>query len=295
MIASAYAHATGELHHAPGLWNAWTLDPLVLVPLALAGWLYSKGIASMWQHGVGRGIARSQAACFGAGFVALFFSLVWPLDVLGELLFSAHMAQHLVLMNIAAPLLVLGAPLGPMLAALPRSWQRGIGSAARTRGWRTGWRWSSGLAFATILQQVVMWGWHTPSGIAVALQSDPMHIAMHVSLILVALVFWTAVLNARIRRPWAAVAALFVTFKASGLPCIVLLLRDTAIYGAYGASAAAWGLAPEADEQLGWGIMMAIGSSTYLAAAIVLLAAAFMRLERRHPAGAAGRAELLEP
>jgi putative membrane protein len=158
VIASAYAHSTGELHHAPGLWNAWTLDPLVLVPLALAGWLYAKGVAGMWRHGTGRGVARWQAACFAIGFIALFFALVWPLDMLGEQLFSAHMAQHLVLMNLAAPLLVLGAPRGPMLSALPRAWQRGLGTALGTRTWRTGWRWLTGLALATVLQQAVMWG-----------------------------------------------------------------------------------------------------------------------------------------
>lgn len=69
---------------------------------------------------------------------AVFFALVWPLDRLGEALFSAHMAQHMVLMHIAAPLLVLGAPLPVMFRALPLAWRRAFGMLLRHKMWRAG-------------------------------------------------------------------------------------------------------------------------------------------------------------
>jgi len=260
MIATAWAH-TGEAHAA----GWWTLDPLVLVPLALAAWLYARGALRFGAH----------EACFAAGIAALFFALVWPLDVLGEQLFSAHMAQHLVLMNRVAPLLVLGAPLGAMLRALPLAWRRPLARLGAGRRWRALWHLACGVTFATLAQQVVLWTWHTPRGVALALENDAVHIAMHASLLAAALLFRTAVLRPHGRRYWAPIAGLVITLKVSGLVCIALLVQPGGYYTAYGELAAAWGLTAAEDEHIGWGLMMVIGSASYLAAALGLFVAAF--------------------
>ncbi len=282
------AHAHGEVSEATlDLWSAWTLDPLVLAMLAVAAGLYWRGVHSAWRRGARRaGPGPREVSAFAAGMAALVLSLVWPLDALGEVLFSAHMAQHLVLMNVAAPLLVLGAPLPAMLRALPRAGQRLVGAMVQASAWRSGWRRLSGVAAATVLQQVVLWWWHTPRGVAAALADERVHIAMHATLLVAALLFWTAVLRPRARRYWASIAALAVTLKLSGLVCITLLLLPAVRYTAYGRSAAAWGLSPAEDEQLGWGLMMIVGSLSYLAAAIALFALWFLVLERAQPAAA---------
>jgi putative membrane protein len=190
------------------------------------------------------------------------------------------MAQHLVLMNLAAPLLVLGAPLGAMLRALPPGPRRALARLGAGRRWRAAWRALSGIAMATVLQQIALWTWHTPGGVAAALESNAVHIVMHASLLAAALVFWTAVLRPRGGGYWGAVAALLVTLKVSGAVCIVLLTRDAAVYGAYGDLAAAWGLSPREDEQIGWGLMMVAGTVSYLTAAVTLVSVALARLER---------------
>jgi putative membrane protein len=267
------AHAHGGAG-AAGLWTAWALDPFVLVLLGAAALLYWRGSLRL----------RGREACFAAGMAMLFFALVWPLDALGEQLFSAHMAQHMVLMNLAAPLLVLGAPMGAMLRAMARPWRRALARLAAAGAWRAGWGALSGVAVATALQQAALWAWHTPAGVAAALESDAVHVAMHATLLAAALLFWTAVLRPRSGRSWASIAALAVTLKATGVACIVLLLQPGGLYPAYGALAAAWGLTPEQDEHLGWGLMMLLGGTTYLGAALALLGASLGRMER--PGGA---------
>lgn len=263
--------------------STWTLDPLVIVPLLLAAALYAAGVGTARRRsGLGRGVRARETAAFAAGMAALFFALVWPLDALGEALFSAHMAQHLVLMNLAAPLLLLGAPLPAMFRALPASWRRALGALLASRAWRAGWRRISGAAAATLLQQVALWAWHTPRGMAAALENDAVHIAMHASLLAAALLFWSAVLHPGRRRHWAALAALAATLKVSGLVCIVLLLLPGVRYPAYGGSAAAWGLSPLEDEQLGWGLMMVVGSTSHLVAAVALFARWFLGHEPTH-------------
>ena len=265
LAAAALPLASGNaLAHGGEVWQAWTLDPWVLVPLALAGYLYARG-----------SVRPREARWFAGGMAALLLALVWPLDVLGEERFSMHMAQHLVLMNLAAPLLVLGAPLGAMLRALPRGWSSPLARLAAGRRWRSAWHWSCGLAVVTVAQQVVLWVWHTPAGIAAALESDAVHIAMHGSLLAAALLFWTAVLRPRSARYWAPIVALLITLKISGVVCIMLLVQPAGIYDAYGADAD--------DEYLGWGLMMIAGSVTYLGAAVALAAAWFHSLERSDP------------
>src|SRR6186997_2361469 len=100
------AHA-GETHEeaARSLWTMWPLEPYTWALLALAAWLYLRGLHR------GRGIKPWEAWCYAGGWFALFIALVSPLHPLGSFLFSAHMTQHEILMLIAAPLLVLGRPI----------------------------------------------------------------------------------------------------------------------------------------------------------------------------------------
>ena len=75
-----------------------------------------------------------RAACFFAGLATIWLAIASPLDVLGNWLLLAHMAQHLVLMSVAPPLLLLGAPTVPLLRGLPRSWMRdGVGPLFSSR------------------------------------------------------------------------------------------------------------------------------------------------------------------
>ena len=251
MIGTAHAHdgivpPAGELT----LWSAWTLDPLTLGLLGSSAFLYWRGARR----------AGGREALFAAGMACLILALVWPLDVLGERLFSAHMAQHLLLMNVAAPLLVLGAPLSAMLRALPSAWRR---PAARLVP-------RPGLVSASLLQLLALWAWHVPSAVALALQSDAVHIAMHATLLAAALTFWTAVLRPREGRYWAPIAALLLTLKVTGMACIVLMIQPGSLYPVYGDAA---------DEQIGWGIMMIAGTASYLGAAVALAAAWLARLD----------------
>jgi putative membrane protein len=247
VFASAWAH-DGAGH--PDL---WTLDPTVLALLGLAAVLYWRGSLRL----------GARQACFGGGLAVLLVALVFPLDALGERFFWAHMLQHAALMNLAAPLLVLGAPLGPMLRALPAAWRAPLARLGAGRRWRRAWRWLSGLALATVLQQAVLWLWHAPRGVAAALESDALHVAMHASLLAAALLFWTAVLKPRSRHYWGPIAALLATLQLTGMICIVLLLQPLDLYPAYGGE----------DEQLGWGLMMIAGTLSYLGAAVTLAGA----------------------
>lgn len=249
---------------------SWHFDAASVLPLLLAAALYAAGVRNAWRRaGRGRAVTVPQSICFATGWALCALALVSPLDAYGERLFAAHMLQHLLLMNFAAPLLVLGAPLSVWVRPLPRAWQRGVARGVQSRAWRRAWHGLRNAAVATVLHQALLWGWHTPAGIAAALGSEALHIAMHTSLLAVALLFWTVVLDVDGRRPWRSIAALATTVKIGGLVCITMMLQDSAFYTAYGARAA--GLSPAEDEQIGWGLMMTLGSLTPVGVALAML------------------------
>ena len=59
-------------------------------------------------------------AVLHGGTLTLWLALASPIDPMGQFLLTAHMAQHLILMSIAPPLVILGAPQVPLLRGLPR-------------------------------------------------------------------------------------------------------------------------------------------------------------------------------
>src|SRR4051812_40603196 len=111
----AWAHV-GRAPEPHDLWSAWTFAPAVVAVLALSAWLYARGVREIWSTaGRGRVVARWRAACFAGGTFAVALALLSPIDALGSALFSVHMTQHMLLIVVAAPLLMLGDPPTAML------------------------------------------------------------------------------------------------------------------------------------------------------------------------------------
>ena len=81
------------------LWQAWHWDPWLLLGLSLTALLYGRAVVILWRRaGVGLGVSWEQVWLFGMGMGTLFVALISPLDTLSTALFSAHMAQHLLLL-----------------------------------------------------------------------------------------------------------------------------------------------------------------------------------------------------
>lgn len=151
------------LHDLHDLWTTWAWEPVSWAGLLLSAWLYTQGLVRLWRtSGIGHGVRRWEASCFAGGWLALPVALVSPLHPWGQLLFSAHMTQHEILMLVAAPLLVLGRPLVVFLWALPPSWARGLALAANTPAWQRFWQVITGAFVAWLIHAAVLWTWHAP-------------------------------------------------------------------------------------------------------------------------------------
>jgi len=257
------------------LWTAWSWEPVVVASLLLSGWLYSRGVRALWRSaGRGHGIRAWEAAAFGAGWLALAISLVSPLHRLGSALFSAHMAQHELLMVVAAPLLVLGRPLVPFLWALPLGWRRQAGALAALPAVKLSWDLATRPSVAWTLHGVAIWAWHAPGLYQATLASETVHTLQHVSFLGTALLFWWALLHGqegRLGRP-AAVIYLFTTAVHTSLLGALLTFSERLWYPLYQASTLPWGLTPLEDQQLAGVIMWVPAGLAYLFAALGLAA-----------------------
>jgi putative membrane protein len=275
--------------------GAWVADPWLVIPLALSAVLYASGLRRLRRHaaagerrrgvvpGVGRGIRRWEAGCFAAGWITLAVALVSPLHPMGEVLFSAHMAQHTLLMSVAAPLLVLGRPMIPMLWALPMGWRRSLGAAAGSGAVRGTWRALTRPVAAWALHGAAVVLWHVPALYEATITSDFAHGLQHASFLATALLFWWSLIHGRERRMGYGVAVmyLFATMLYMGGLGALITFAPQPWYAAYSTTTMLWGLTPLEDQQLAGLIMWIPAGTAYLIAALALLAAWMRESERR--------------
>jgi putative membrane protein len=249
--------------------------PEVALPLALALLGYALG----WARLARRSPARTRPALVGrlglslGGLVAAAVALLGLHDAAHER-FLPHMAQHLLLMMVAVPLLLLADPLPAALWALPAPARRRLaawlieGAPAR-RAWRALTR----LPVAWALYALVLWLWHLPAAYDAALAIPWLHDLEHVSFAAAAVAFWWPVISPapRVAAPPSPVARVVYLVLAafSGGALGVLLAASPAPLYAY-APSGAWD--PLDDQAWGGVLMWAVGGAIDMAAVLAVVA-----------------------
>lgn len=249
----------------------WNLEPALLLSFLLVSRLYVLGLTRVWRVGAGRGVAVWQASCFGFGIVVLFLVLVSPLDALSGNLSSAHMVQHMLMMNLAAPLVALGSPAIVVLNGIPFNYRRLVG-----RVWRR-------LDAATLRHPVVawlvyaigLWAWHLPTLYEAALRNPAVHDLQHVTFFASGFIFWRAVLDRSGRRlgPGVGLIYLFMTSLHATVLGVFMTLAPRPWYPGYDGKTEVWGLTPLEDQQLAGLIMWMPACLAYAIGAVGLLTA----------------------
>ncbi|MET4631503.1 putative membrane protein [Bradyrhizobium sp. I1.8.5] len=254
----------------------WTFDPWIVLPLAVFGLMYGIGILVLARKG--RRYMWRDVVC-GAGWLALAAALVSPLHWLGERLLSFHMIEHEILMAVAAPLLTIAPPVGPLLWALPRRMRLAIGQAMRhpltTRLWTS----LSAGRNATLLHGVAIWAWHAPALFDAAVENAFLHRAQHLSFFLTAILFWWSVF--RRSETGAAAWHVFVTMLHTSILGALMALAPHLLYRQQSDAVAAWGLTPLEDQQLAGIIMWVPAGTIYAGAALALIALWIRRAGQR--------------
>jgi putative membrane protein len=219
-------------------------------------------------------VRPGQIALFTGGVAWLLLALVSPIDVLGdEYLFSAHMLQHLLLVLVVPPMLLLGLPAEVIRRAL------GIRIVARVESVL------GHPAVAWVLAAAVLWVWHLPALYDAALADENVHIVQHLMFLVTATAFWWPILTPLEKRrlgPGAAMAYLLAAGAASSLLGVILTFAPAGLYPAYlqpedelgllSLIRQEWGLSAAADQQLGGLLMWVPGGIAYLLAIFAVFA-----------------------
>jgi putative membrane protein len=272
-VRPAFAHE-GAPPAPHDLWSAWSWEPTVLIGLAAASVAYALGVRRLWRAaGGGRGIPGWRVGAFAGGIAALFVALISPLDALGTALFSAHMVQHLMLLIVAAPLLVLGDPFHAAFWALPLAGRRRLAAAwlAHPRVRAAGGALTRPAAVWGV-NVALLWFWHFPRAYGWALQHETVHAVEHASFLAMSVLFWWVLFRpagARIDRGAGILFVFAMGLQMSALGAI-LTFAGSAWYPGHAPWTAAWGLTPLADQQLAGLIMWLPAGLVYLTVAAVL-------------------------
>jgi putative membrane protein len=277
------AHAGHHLD-ADEVLRWWSWEPLVLALLAISGALYLGGIIRLWRGaGGGKGIRVWQAVAFAGGWLALVAALVSPVDALGEILFSAHMVQHELLMLVAAPLLVAGRPLIAMLWALPQPWRGPASHWSQSAPVSAAWRAITAPAVTTVTHGLALWIWHLPSLYQATLHNEWIHALQHTSFLLTAALFWHSLIHGRYGRSayGVATAYIFVTGIHSGALGALLTFAPKLVYPIYGPITRQWGLDALEDQQLAGLIMWVPAGIILVVLGLALFTAWLAEAEKR--------------
>lgn len=256
------------------LLEGWSFTPGIVIGIAVPVALYASGLTRVWRTaGTGRGISVSAALMFATGIATLIVALLSPLDALADQLQSAHMIQHLLLILVVPPLLLMGEPVRAFVWALPQRTRAVVPRWIRIPFWRRLALLLTAPSAAFVLHATALLVWHAPGPYDAAVRNETIHAVEHLCFLGTALLFWWVVmapppfrrLSIALRVPY--VVGMSLVGASIG---VVLTFATSPLYDAYVATAPFRGMSALEDQQLAGLIMWIPGGFAYLIAATAL-------------------------
>jgi cytochrome c oxidase assembly factor CtaG len=227
---------------------AGTFGPIQLVAVTALSFAYVTRARTLGRRGAP--VPAWRQACFAGGVALLVVALFSPLAHVGEELLVVHMAQHLVMGDLAALLIVLGLT-GPLLQPL---------LANRWLGWL---RFLGHPAVALPLWAANLYIWHIPALYQGALSSGALHAMEHACFVGFGIAMWMALLGPLPKPAWFGNGARLVYIVAVRLAgavlANVLIWSGSVIYPDYAGGDAFWDISPLADQGAAGVVMMIEG------------------------------------
>jgi cytochrome c oxidase assembly factor CtaG len=237
--------------------------------LLFAAFLYLRGWLRLRREDHGK-VEGWRAGSFVFGLLFIWIATGSPLAAFDHEMLTAHMVQHLLLMTLAPPLILLGVPREPLAYGLPQPFLEAIGRPLRSRSMQQ----LAGAAMHPVFCWFAAAGtlvvWHIPSVFMLGMRSQVWHAAEQASFLATGLLFWSAVV-----RPlhncskWPESSTLLYLFLAT-LPCDVLsgflVFCDRVVYPVFLSSPSSYGLSALEDQQCAGALMWTGVTIVYLIA-----------------------------
>lgn len=279
--ATAHGPVPAEPPSAATLLLGWAFEPLPTLGIAVAGLWWWWAVRRVNAAHPANPVPVRRSVAFAAALTALAFALLSGIDRYDTMLFAVHMAQHLLVAMVAAPLIALSGPITlAMRLASPATRRRWILPVLHARLTRV-------LAFPVVAWVIfagVMWVSHFSPLFDAALEDPLVHDVEHALFLGSGLLFWwpaVALDPAPWRMPHPA-RALYVLLQMpqNTFLAVVLLNAPTVLYPHYATLQRAWGPTALADQQAAAGIMWLAGDAIFLVA-VMAIVLGWMRAEAR--------------
>jgi putative membrane protein len=249
-----------------GVALAWTFSPVVLIGAAVALAVYTRRWRAVRFGSSPRREAEApvwRLCCFAGAVLAVLAALISPLDALADDLFSAHMVQHVLLLDLAPILAILG-----LTKVILRPVTRAVSVVERRAGV------FGHPAFAVVLYVGVIWAWHVPAAYDLAVRNPGVHVLEHTCFLLAGSLYWWHLLSpirARLRLdglgPVVYMGATKILVGALGMG---LAFAPSTLYPYYAHHVRTWGISA-ADDQAIAGLIMALEQSIVMSIALAWL------------------------
>jgi len=245
----------------------WNVEPAVLLPLLAAalGWVWA--VRRIARAHPANPVPRRRTVAFLGGLAAIAIALLSGIDTYDTTLFSVHMVQHLLLTLVAAPLIVLGAPITTLLrVATPDVRRRLILPILHSRLLRIG----TFPVIAWVVFAGVMWGTHFSPIFDRSLEDPVIHDLEHALYLGAALLFWWPAIGPD-PSPWRMphpVRAMYVFLQMPQNTFLAVTILNSAVplYAHYATLVRPWGPSALQDQQVAGGLMWLFGDLLFLAA-----------------------------
>jgi putative membrane protein len=218
------------------------LAPLALIAIAAA---YARRVATL-AH-AGRPVELWRQLCFAGGALLLLIADLPPLSTVAEELIVAHMAQHLLIGDLAALLIALGLTgplLQPLLARRPFSWLSVLGNPL----------------VAVPLWALNLYIWHLSVLYEGVLDSSLLHLAQHAGFFTFGLAMWLPLVGPLPTPTWftdgAKLVYIVVVRLLEAVLANILIWSGTVLYPDYAPGEAKWEIGPLADQGAAGNLMM---------------------------------------
>ena len=231
----------------------------VTLAVVLAALVYTRGWYQL-RTALSNPVPRWRFAVFVAGLISVWIAVGSPLAERDHQMLSIHMVQHLLLMTVGAPLILLGAPIVLLPSRYPLV--------------RTIWRRLTQPAVAWLAGTAAVIGWHVPAAFELGMRSHLWHVTEQATFFAAGILFWWPIIEQRPgtakRSRWFVPLYLFV----GTLPCdalsAFLTFCDRVVYEPYVRGSQLFDISPVQDQETAGALMWICVTFIYLVPAVVI-------------------------